>query len=196
MPPDGGGDVENPHSLLPRQERTRLFIGVREKPLHGAARCKRFPATRIVVLRPFKSVTDCACCHFAAAVRCEAGAFCVGFTQRPLRPPDCGSKKTAEAIGDRPVKPRLPLLIRSLARKCGHSPSSRFVTPAQGSRPKPWPGRAPVSFPPCNGAFSFRERKWGVALPSRPVGRNFWENPHILFPKGPVFCGHGKEWSA
>ena len=31
---DGG---ENPHSLLPRQERTRLFIGVREKPLHGVS---------------------------------------------------------------------------------------------------------------------------------------------------------------
>ena len=30
------GDVENPHSLLPCQERMRLFIGVREKPLHGA----------------------------------------------------------------------------------------------------------------------------------------------------------------
>jgi hypothetical protein len=46
MPPVAGGgedvrlmahgDVENPRSLLPCQERTRLFIGVREKALHGA----------------------------------------------------------------------------------------------------------------------------------------------------------------
>ena len=43
---------------------------------------------------------DCPCCHFAAAVQCEAENFCVGFTQKPLRPPDCGSKMTAGTIGD------------------------------------------------------------------------------------------------
>ena len=47
---------------------------------------------------------DCACCLFAAAVRCEAGAFCVGFTQRLLRPPDCGSKMTAGTIVYRPER--------------------------------------------------------------------------------------------
>jgi hypothetical protein len=44
------------------------------------------------------AVNDCRCGHFAAAVRFEAETFCVGFTYPPLRPPDCGSKKTAGTI--------------------------------------------------------------------------------------------------
>jgi hypothetical protein len=47
-----------------------------------------------------RAVTDCLCFLFAAAVRCGAEAFYVGFTYPPLRPPDCGSKMTAGTIGD------------------------------------------------------------------------------------------------
>jgi hypothetical protein len=63
--------------------------------------CCHFAAADWQLNRRVRGVLDdCPCCLFAAAVRCEAGAFCVGFTQRLLRPPDCGSKMTAGTIGD------------------------------------------------------------------------------------------------
>ena len=147
--------------------------------------------TRIVVVRTVKSVTGCASCHFAAAVRCEAGAFSVGFTQRPLRPPYCGSKMTAgaivkhptynfiqllhggskkkaEAIGDRPVKPRLPLLIRSHARKCGTRPAPVRI-PGAGIPAKALAGtRRKLSFPPCKAHFlSAKENGGCTPVPPR-----------------------------
>jgi hypothetical protein len=159
----------------------------------GQARCRSgIPAARIAELHPFKSVTDCACGHFAAAIwrtkgrvreshvespcfvphggsKKKAEAIVNHPTHKFIQPPICGSKKKAEAIGDRPVKPRLPLFICSRAPKCIVSPNSRTY-------PRRWdPGQslgrdAPLlSFPPCKAHFLSAKENGGCA-PVPPVG--------------------------
>jgi hypothetical protein len=189
---DGG---ENPHSLLPRQERTRLFIGVREKPLHGASPVAvRNPCHANCRTASVKFVTDCACCHFAAAIRrtkkslreshaespCfaphggskkTAGAIVKHPTYPPIQLPICGSKMTAGAIVKRPGQPTTSS-PRSFPRtEVRHMPNSRR-NPGAGIPAKALAGKRPCFFSTVNGAFSFRERKWGVGSRPAPVGRN------------------------
>jgi hypothetical protein len=51
---------------------------------------------------PFKSVTDCACGHFAAAIRRTKGRVREPHAESPCFAPHGGSKKTAEAIVNHP----------------------------------------------------------------------------------------------
>ena len=71
------------------------------------------------------------------------------------------AKRQQRQSSSAPGKPRKPFPDRSLVPKCGADPNSRRNSGA-GIPAKALAGTRRCFFSTVNGAFSFRERKWGV----------------------------------